>query len=107
MAFLQDALGEATTVHQGHMPEIDVTSDATASGIWSLNDIIIWPNDMRLDGYRHYHETYEKAGGEWRIKSSRLTRLHVRSEEHTSELQSLMRTSYALFCLKQQTPVNR
>src|SRR3546814_7990669 len=24
----------------------------------------------------------------------------LRSEEHTSELQSLMRTSYALFCLK-------
>src|SRR3546814_8603013 len=27
----------------------------------------------------------------------------VRSEEHTSELQSLMRTSYAVFCLKKQT----
>src|SRR3546814_6087520 len=25
---------------------------------------------------------------------------HVRSEEHTSELQSLMRISYAVFCLK-------
>src|SRR3546814_3602735 len=25
---------------------------------------------------------------------------HIRSEEHTSELQSLMRTSYAVFCLK-------
>src|SRR3546814_7711936 len=25
-----------------------------------------------------------------------------RSEEHTSELQSLMRTSYAVFCLKQK-----
>src|SRR3546814_1807078 len=25
-----------------------------------------------------------------------------RSEEHTSELQSLMRTSYAVFCLKKQ-----
>src|SRR3546814_3044943 len=30
------------------------------------------------------------------------TRL-VRSEEHTSELQSLMRTSYAVFCLKKNT----
>src|SRR3546814_7605252 len=29
----------------------------------------------------------------------------LRSEEHTSELQSLMRNSYAVFCLKQkQTP---
>src|SRR3546814_4775540 len=26
-----------------------------------------------------------------------------RSEEHTSELQSLLRTSYAVFCLKQKT----
>src|SRR3546814_8710843 len=28
----------------------------------------------------------------------------TRSEEHTSELQSLMRISYAVFCLKKQTP---
>src|SRR3546814_4928179 len=28
--------------------------------------------------------------------------LVVRSEEHTSELQSLMRISYAVFCLKKQ-----
>src|SRR3546814_7909070 len=27
---------------------------------------------------------------------------HLRSEEHTSELQSLMRISYAVFCLKKQ-----
>src|SRR3546814_4386300 len=30
----------------------------------------------------------------------------ARSEEHTSELQSLMRISYAVFCLKKQTPHN-
>src|SRR3546814_6195976 len=29
-----------------------------------------------------------------------LDALHARSEEHTSELQSLMRISYAVFCLK-------
>src|SRR3546814_5016924 len=29
-----------------------------------------------------------------------------RSEEHTSALQSLMRTSYAVFCLKKQKPTN-
>src|SRR3546814_3032103 len=29
--------------------------------------------------------------------------LLVRSEEHTSELQSLMRISYAVFCLKKKT----
>src|SRR3546814_5031774 len=30
-------------------------------------------------------------------------RIHQRSEEHTSELQSLMRISYAVFCLKKKT----
>src|SRR3546814_9653473 len=30
----------------------------------------------------------------------------LRSEEHTSELQSLMRTSYAVFCLKKQKNTN-
>src|SRR3546814_5440563 len=29
--------------------------------------------------------------------------LEMRSEEHTSELQSLMRISYAVFCLKKKT----
>src|SRR3546814_9534919 len=29
--------------------------------------------------------------------------IQIRSEEHTSELQSLMRISYAVFCLKKKT----
>src|SRR3546814_10848682 len=33
--------------------------------------------------------------------------LPIRSEEHTSELQSLMRTSYAVFCLKNHTKTNK
>src|SRR3546814_1649772 len=31
---------------------------------------------------------------------------HIRSEEHTSELQSLMRISYAVFCLKKKKNIN-
>src|SRR3546814_5539646 len=34
------------------------------------------------------------------IKVGEFTNLGDRSEEHTSELQSLMRISYAVFCLK-------
>src|SRR3546814_9121439 len=38
-----------------------------------------------------------------RIEEGRLPRRHVRrSEEHTSELQSLMRISYAVFCLQKK-----
>src|SRR3546814_1442294 len=35
-----------------------------------------------------------------------IARALVRSEEHTSELQSLMRISYAVFCLKKKTIAN-
>src|SRR3546814_5203559 len=34
--------------------------------------------------------------------SQRLDQKRARSEEHTSELQSLMRISYAVFCLKKK-----
>src|SRR3546814_1431129 len=37
-----------------------------------------------------------------RSRCHRLNALTVRSEEHTSELQSLMRISYAVFCLKKK-----
>src|SRR3546814_7404617 len=37
------------------------------------------------------------------VRPHALLRLPLRSEEHTSELQSLMRISYAVFCLKQKT----
>src|SRR3546814_9198555 len=37
-----------------------------------------------------------------RLHPPRLRNLRERSEEHTSELQSLMRISYAVFCLKKK-----
>src|SRR3546814_3220447 len=37
------------------------------------------------------------------IDLERILRISSRSEEHTSELQSLMRISYAVFCLKKKT----
>src|SRR3546814_6089700 len=40
------------------------------------------------------------AGGNAMVRRGRLM---FRSEEHTSELQSLMRISYAVFCLKKKT----
>src|SRR3546814_5528241 len=40
-----------------------------------------------------------------RIQSGR--RIQARSEEHTSELQSLMRISYAVFCLKKKKKQNK
>src|SRR3546814_8726999 len=39
------------------------------------------------------------SGRRVRAHGKAVKRLQTRSEEHTSELQSLMRTSYAVFCL--------
>src|SRR3546814_9357395 len=46
-----------------------------------------------------------ERSGRWPVLSavSPDTRTEHRSEEHTSELQSLMRNSYAVFCLKKKT----
>jgi len=77
MAFLQPTLAEAITVHHGHTPEIELTSPTTAVGIWAMEDMLRWPDGTTLHGYGHYHETYEKADGVWRIKSSKLTRLRM------------------------------
>src|SRR3546814_6251171 len=44
-----------------------------------------------------------KAGSETLDEVKSLTE---RSEEHTSELQSLMRISYAVFCLKKKNNIN-
>lgn len=30
-----------------------------------------------MTGYGHYHETYEKIGGSWKIKTMRITRIRV------------------------------
>jgi uncharacterized protein (TIGR02246 family) len=75
--FLEEALGEAITVHHGHMPEIELTGPTTATGIWALQDLIIWPDGTRLLGFGHYHESYRLVHDRWCIASSTLTRLHM------------------------------
>src|SRR3546814_6565256 len=41
------------------------------------------------------------------VAGERSTRRQIRSEEHTSELQSLMRISYAVFCLKKKKQLTK
>src|SRR3546814_4897845 len=44
--------------------------------------------------------TGSTATGDRIVRAAGLKKLSMRSEEHTSELQSLMRISYAVFCCK-------
>jgi uncharacterized protein (TIGR02246 family) len=77
LAYTRSTLGSPaqSTVHQVHAPEISLTSATTAEGVWAMTDVVQLLPAVTLRGYGHYHETYEKRDGRWRITSSRLTRL--------------------------------
>jgi len=84
ITFVEQVLRGTVTIHHGHMPEIAIESDTAASGIWAMEDIIYWPKDRlaqsrysKLQGYGHYHERYVRESSGWRIKSLRLSRLHM------------------------------
>src|SRR3546814_10309620 len=55
-------------------------------------------------GFNASTDVYENLVAAGVIDPTKVVRtaLQDRSEEHTSELQSLMRTSYAVFCLKKK-----
>lgn len=77
VAFVRGTLGKPSqpTAHQVHAPEIELTSETTAAGVWALEDVVRLGPGLNLLGRGHYHETYEKVDGRWLIKSSTLTRL--------------------------------
>jgi hypothetical protein len=77
VAYTRRTLGKPTqvTVHHVHAPEITMTTGTTADGVWALHDIVRLLPAVSVHGYGHYHETYEKTDGQWRISSSKLTRL--------------------------------
>ena len=74
---VRSLIDDCTTVHHGHTPEITLTSDTTATGIWAMADIVVFPDGRTLHGAGHYHETYRKADGVWRIQSLHLTRTRL------------------------------
>ena len=71
-------LDPTTSVHQGHTPVLEILSETEARGIWSMEDIVVASHRRRVThGWGHYHETYRKADGAWKITSLHLTRLMV------------------------------
>ncbi|WP_242423801.1 nuclear transport factor 2 family protein, partial [Frankia sp. EI5c] len=57
--------------------EITLTSPSSATGIWAMEDRVRFPDGTELLGFGHYHETYAKVGGAWRISRQKLTRLRM------------------------------
>lgn len=75
VAKVSSLLANVVSMHHGHMPEIEVTSPTTATGIWAMFDYLRFPSST-LKGYGHYEEDYVKEAGAWKIKRILLTRLH-------------------------------
>ena len=78
---IRDLTGEAPSAHSGMMPEITITGPDTASGIWSMQDVLTFPAGEDAPqghhGYGQYRETYRKIDGKWLIDSVLLTRFRM------------------------------
>jgi hypothetical protein len=75
VSFVSRTLARCVTVHHVQQPELELTSSVTAHGIWAMQDVVRLFPGLTMHGFGHYVETYEKVDGQWRIKSSKLTRL--------------------------------
>src|SRR3546814_8045281 len=64
---------------------------------------IVEPKTRRLVGLLARQDLLKARNTQRRSETGRTRYFRQRSEEHTSELQSLMRISYAVFCLKKKT----
>src|SRR3546814_9853908 len=100
-----DTLFPYTTLFRSPMFTVGLVVDDEAGRQVSRNDVFLDRIDYGVDG-----ETIAVGMGRYQPKCARdCLFIFVgkfeptdRSEEHTSELQSLMRTSYAVFCLKKK-----
>src|SRR3546814_2526667 len=91
----------------GHMLHV-VNNRGEPCPDWVVGEIEIAGQGLARGYWRDPERTAERfrtdpATGERRYRTGDLGR---RSEEHTSELQSLMRISYAVFCLKKKRKYN-
>src|SRR3546814_5736543 len=96
-----DTLFPYTTLFRSHLADDARDLEARAEGQGRLDLVLpldhqdvgeVAPDRLRFD--QHLPRRWLRVGD--------LPILHLRSEEHTSELQSLMRISYAVFCLKKK-----
>lgn len=85
-AGIEAGVESAIVIHHLFSSEIDVISETTAHGIWSMEDWIdrqepADPNDIgafrTMRGYGHYHVDYRKVDGVWFISDLKLRRTRL------------------------------
>src|SRR3546814_3333774 len=80
--------GQRAVVRAGSEARVE----ALSARLWTYHDRSFLPHGTVKDGRAERQPVWLTVADD-----------EARSEEHTSELQSLMRISYALFCLKKKT----
>ncbi|MBO0836163.1 MAG: nuclear transport factor 2 family protein [Actinobacteria bacterium] len=80
-----DRIGAAQPIHHIFSNELTVWSPTEAEGLWAMEDLVVFPDGVpgpfrKMHGFGHYHETYERHGGRWLIRSLALTRLRIEIE---------------------------
>src|SRR3546814_3877280 len=104
-------------IAQTNLAAHEIEFDATARRLFSLGTSDSWQNWIRrtdragrrwlLDAFSQAETgATEVAPVKFRLMGDDGQARRVRSDEHTSELQSLTRTSHHVFCLKKQQQIN-
>src|SRR3546814_7384970 len=91
-------------VEDGDLTPDQVTEIATRLGVHE-EEVVSMNRRMAMGGDASLNSALREDGeGEWQdwLADDTPGQDIMRSEEHTSELQSLMRSSYAVFCLKKK-----
>ncbi|MEC3948207.1 nuclear transport factor 2 family protein [Sphingobium sp. HWE2-09] len=67
---------DAVAMHHGHMPEITLTGEDTAEGIWYLEDIFInMQHRTHTTGSAIYRDQYRREQGVWKIARTEYDRV--------------------------------
>ena len=75
------AMAPLTSLHRGYLRKLEFTGADTGRAVWAMEDTL-WSGENGalskvMHGYGHYHLTYRKVEGAWRIATWLLTRTFV------------------------------
>ena len=71
MKFMTESMDRPSFLssHRVHHPEIEISSESTASGRWALDDYVIdTKHGLTIHGAAFYEDRYVKVGGAWKIQ---------------------------------------
>jgi SnoaL-like domain len=87
VSWLTAVLGDPgiVTEHHGHHPEITFTTQATAAGVWYLQDRVIVPAaDVEISGTAFYDDRYRLTEEGWRIAHTGYARVFEEQRTHST-----------------------